>query len=303
MRFHQEAFKQAPYVTPPAVFRPRRLDALWVMSSARRGEGGTRRRKRWRKGGWDNLNKTEGQSNNKTSIPPPPSRPDVNFLFLTDLGAQCEWGVGSWLVLNRPATTGLMEKAALWKIGRKKRKEKGIKANRHTHLAAFSGTVFLSRGVVSAATGMTKANYCCHFIKGIRLARAREVLSEMWRGGGNGAGSGARLKEQGRLYQEPKRTKRAEELKTERAETNNCVCLNPVVWLKGHVSQRCFWSGAIGDLISSVWCWENVKAGYSKKGQRLLSETALLLRLQWLLVQHPPRKIIITQVCRTLLVI
>lgn len=61
-----------------------------------------------------------------------------------------------------------MEKAVLWKIGEKKRElESAV-----THWAASSSTVFLSRAVVGAGTRMTKANYCCHFIKGIRLARA-----------------------------------------------------------------------------------------------------------------------------------
>lgn len=67
-----------------------------------------------------------------------------------------------------------MEKAALWKI-----EKKGIRASRHTRSAASSSTVFLSRDVVCAGTGMTKANYCCHFIKGIRLARAEKALTGM----------------------------------------------------------------------------------------------------------------------------
>lgn len=45
--------------------------------------------------GWNNLNKTEGQSNNKMSIPPL-SSPDVNFLFLPDLAHSVNegWGRG-----------------------------------------------------------------------------------------------------------------------------------------------------------------------------------------------------------------
>lgn len=39
-----------------------------------------------REGGWNNLNKTEGQSNNKMSISPLPV-PDVNFLFLQTCSA------------------------------------------------------------------------------------------------------------------------------------------------------------------------------------------------------------------------
>lgn len=52
-------------------------------------------KERWREEGWNNLNKTEGQPNNKMSIPPP-SSPDVNFLFLSDL-VRCVnegWGRG-----------------------------------------------------------------------------------------------------------------------------------------------------------------------------------------------------------------
>lgn len=58
---------------------------------AKRGEKDGGREK-----GWNHLNKTEGQSNNKMSIPPPPSSPDVNFLFLPDL-ERCVnegWGRG-----------------------------------------------------------------------------------------------------------------------------------------------------------------------------------------------------------------
>lgn len=60
-----------------------------------------------------------------------------------------------------------MEKAALWKI------EKKELERADTHSAAGSGTGFLSHGVVCAGTRVTKANYCCHFIKGVRLAGAR----------------------------------------------------------------------------------------------------------------------------------
>lgn len=57
-------------------------------TAARRegGRAGGRERGRRREGGWNNLNKTEGQSNNKMSISPLPV-PDVNFLFLQTCSA------------------------------------------------------------------------------------------------------------------------------------------------------------------------------------------------------------------------
>lgn len=171
IRFHQEAFKQAPYAAAAPAFHSHawcRVSDVTCLES----KEVAKRRERRRKEGWDHLNKTEGQSNNKTSIPPLPVLMLISYFCR--LGALCEWGVGSWLVLNRPATSGLMEKAALWKI-----EKKGIRASRHTHSAASSSTVFLSSDVVCAGTGMTKANYCCHFIKGIRLARAGKAPSGM----------------------------------------------------------------------------------------------------------------------------
>lgn len=64
-----------------------------------------------------------------------------------------------------------MEKALLWKIEKKEKKRRELEPA-DTHSAASSSTVFLSHAVAGAGTRMTKANYCCHFIKGIRLARA-----------------------------------------------------------------------------------------------------------------------------------
>lgn len=61
-----------------------------------------------------------------------------------------------------------MEKAVLWKIEKKRELEPA-----DTHSA--TAPVFLSHAIVSAGTRMTKANYCCHFIKGIRLAGAGEA--------------------------------------------------------------------------------------------------------------------------------
>jgi len=86
-------------------------------------------------------------------------------------------GVGGWF-LNRPATSGLMEKAARWKIekrGEKKRELEPADTFGPPPLALY----FWAAVVVCAGTGMTKANYCCHFIKGIRLARAEKALTGM----------------------------------------------------------------------------------------------------------------------------
>lgn len=65
--------------------------------------------------------------------------------------------MGSWLLLNRPATSGLMEKAALWKI------EKRELEPADTHLAASSSTVFLSVAEVGAGTQNDKGKLLLSF--------------------------------------------------------------------------------------------------------------------------------------------
>jgi len=76
--------KKTATICNSCVMQSERCQPLGVKGGG--GEEGERRRKE----GWNNLNKTEGQFNNKMSIPPGFPRPDVNFLFLLRLGARRE---------------------------------------------------------------------------------------------------------------------------------------------------------------------------------------------------------------------
>lgn len=90
--FHQEAFKRAaPLWRPGGSFCFSSLTRsewchLFRDKDGARRRGGGGRGVGGHKGGWNNLNKTEGQSNNKMSISPL-AVPDVNFLFLQTCSA------------------------------------------------------------------------------------------------------------------------------------------------------------------------------------------------------------------------
>lgn len=84
--FHQEAFKQAALQWQFLSFTLK-LDTEWVMSPVKR-----QRWQRKRTEGWNNLNKTEGQSNNKMSISPLVVLMLISYF--SSFAALCEFGWG-----------------------------------------------------------------------------------------------------------------------------------------------------------------------------------------------------------------